>query len=180
MDYSPLIPRDEEGPCDHPLLEFQDLDEIKKVPLDFIEEMNDQEDIFKRRKDSTKSNNNRSSGGKSGSKLFGRSLSKSKSASEDVSPYVIEESEGTQKKKMSSSPIEIKGSPGKHNRDGSLNKSSSAGRDNSNGSTTTNNRISFFKVLTRRNSTTNQGKHKSKHEHFLFIFSYYYRHELTS
>jgi len=159
MDYSPLLPPDEEGPCEHPLLlEFQDGEEIKKFSLDQSHE----DDVLKGKGGDcngkkVNSTTTTTTNNKSGSKLFGRSLSKSKSATDDTSPYIEDNSA---KGKKTSSPIEIKGSPGKH-RDGSLNKGSSSG-DNSTTHSTSNNRISFFKALTRRNITTNQGKHKSK------------------
>lgn len=58
-----------------------------------------------------------------------------------------------------SSPIEIKGSPSHHKSQNNKEKEQQHGSNSSNSGSS---RMSFLKVLTRRNSSTNQGKHKSK------------------
>jgi len=170
MDYSPLIPRSESP------IELDDHSPIFGSVLDDIPNYFESEDEnnkksskktseSKKNKLATESQQNNS--GKS--KLFGRSLSKSKSVpeSEYIEDVVFlgKKAGGGGKK---SSPIEIKGSPGK-NRDELDYKGSSTTGSNHNHSSS---RISFFKVLTRRNSSTNQGKHKSKC-HFLSPFAFY-------
>jgi hypothetical protein len=168
MDYSPLLPRSESP------IEMNDHSPMFGSVLDDISNFCESEDEHIKNDNIKSSKGSESKKNKSGgekeskSKLFGRSLSKSKSVTEseyieDAALFNGKKKDFGEGKKMSS-PIEIKGSPGKSRGDENNRKGSSSSTENhhNNHHNHSSSRISFFKVLTRRNSSANQGKHKSK------------------
>lgn len=149
MDYSPLLSQ-----IEHPLLLDLDLDEVDNIGHDFQKiKLDDGEDLSFNLESILSPNSTTTV--KSG--FFRRSKSKTE---ELGSPSKI------------SSPIEIKGSPGHHKSISTTNNINNKEKEHQQGSHSSSgsgSRMSFFKVLTRRNSSANQGKHKSKLSLFLLL-----------